>query len=442
MKRQLNSIVANPKTHVNTAILKFLRLGLAVTLLAFPCFILGKALAQEPVDKPNDEKSPVSTRLRALDQLKRDYGAFLEKRTRLSNSYQGYERTLRDTENDLRTINNEGVRQQFELMRSTMLASSGADLLNTVGTNGAPAGLPRGANYVGAIAQVQLMDQLNAAMRAEEIRQLDSTAQATLRRRLECFQGVVKVQREWTEWQSEWPKYMDRYWSYGDPERQFAKSENQLVLDALQTHGPENYPALIVSAMLMERMGNLQEAKGIIDRVIRDETGLQAVAIAVRAMLFTALDDAKQAKVDLAKAIKLDRVNPHVRWIRAQLAAQRQDWSTAETEWKSLASTKEHEIAARRCLALLSSLRAKRSPREGAKALMQAQLAADLTPSRCWYSSLVLAIAQYAAKNDAEAVKLLTSAEKEADEENLELCKEIRTKIADRAEVTWDFLRR
>lgn len=98
------------------------------------------------------------------------------------------------------------------------------------------------------------------------------------------------------------------------------------------------------------------------------------------------------------------------------------------------------ELESRRGFALLYCNRSERNPANGKKAVQEAQIALDLEPHPDWFSHFVLSLALYADGQIDKASIQLDRAEKEATDENLELCHQLRESMRNRTHFAWDFL--
>lgn len=397
-----------------------------------------------------DSNQAIDRSVDALQKIQKDYRDFLARRKRIHEDYSKVEETLRKTEEDFQRINNDAMRQQIMAMQSSLQSSrlfdSLADLPNSVQEiRSTPQGRSQVTRrdvirYENSLVRAKAMADLDVAIRGVQLNQLDAASQATVRRRLETFQTGMKLQNEWIQWQSEWPKFLDRYWPHSDPERRFTKSELEARLQVLNDSDPEDFAAMIVKAWLYERLGRWDEALEMIEQVIAAETYFESTALCTKAFILYELGKEKDAKASLQLAVKADMKSPFDRWIRARIAASRKQYPEAEKEWKALATLKDFELEARRSLALVGYARSSKSVPDAKKSLKEAQLAYDLEPTHDWFSHVVLCLALHASKNEKEALKQLDKAEEKSTDENLELCKRIREAMVDGRTFEWDFL--
>ena len=396
-----------------------------------------------------DSTQAIDRSVDAIKKIQKDYGDFLAKRKRIHEDYSKMEETLRKTEEDFQRINNDAMRQQIMAMQSSLQSSrifdTLADLPNSVQEirstrQGRSQATRRNIiRYENDLVRAKAMADLDVAIRGVQLNQLDAASQATVRRRLETFQSGMKLQNEWIQWQSDWPKFLDRYWPHSDPERRFTKAELEARLEVLKDSDPEDFAAMITSAWLYERLGRWDEALETIEKVIAAETYFESTALCTKAFILYELGKEKDAKATLQLAIKMDTKSPYDRWIRARVAASRKQLPEAEKEWKALTTLKDFELESRRALALVGYARSGKSAADAKKSLKEAQLAYDLEPTHDWFSHLVLCLAFHVSKNEKEALKHLDKAEEKATDENLDLCKRIREAIVDGRTFEWDF---
>jgi hypothetical protein len=355
--------------------------------------------------------------------------------------------TLQSTEADMQRINSDAIRQQLLAMQSSFQAMRIDSMLRLsmqsgTGQTVGPFESARMASQTQALVIGKALADLETQSRRVEINQLDAASQAIVRRRIECFQNGMALQQEWVQWQQDWPSFMARYWPHSDPERKFTRAEIEARLEILKNSDPEDFAAAITSALLLERLGMLNQALATVDRVIAAETTLGPTALCVKALVLYSLKKDKDAKQALQTAGIAQTRSPYERWIRARIAASRKQYSEAEAEWKALVPIKPFEIEARRSLALIYYARLEKSNKESKKALKEAQLAYDLEPTHDWYSHFVLGLALSAAKMEPEALKQLELAGEKATDENIELCTHVRQAIQQGQVIEWDFLSR
>jgi len=86
----------------------------------------------------------------------------------------------------------------------------------------------------------------------------------------------------------------------------------------------------------------------------------------------------------LIAAYKLAPKNTYVLWLRANHFAMQGDYASAKKELTPLVIGQQHEIAARRRIAILSAIRPLKTARDSAKGLKHARLASALTGSDNW----------------------------------------------------------
>jgi tetratricopeptide (TPR) repeat protein len=395
----------------------------------------------------------------AIEKIQKDYAEFTGKSKLIAKEYESVLTTLRDTEADFQKIQVDAVKQQMSAMQSSLQSleyqnqtyeyiqrfNDGANPVQGKRPN-ARTGGKIARDSVRTLIDAKAKADLAVASRAIELQQLSAAQQALVRRRIETIQKGHTLQQEWIEWHADWPKFMDRYWPYSDPERRMTHSQVQACLDALAKADAEDIPAMITSAMLLERIGKHDEALAMIDKALAIKTSLETTGMLAKVSILYSLGKTKEAKASLL-VIHKSLVNvpllsqqPIDRWLKARIAASQKQYPQAEAEWKSLVNHKPMELEARRALAMLSFVRADRSPIEGKKASKEAQLAMDLEPRADWFSHFVLGAAMHAAEQGKEALKELTEAEKTATEENLELCSRLRKHIQDGEAFEWDFV--
>lgn len=385
--------------------------------------------SQDPaVDRPEIVPAPS---IAGLEQIRKDYIDFLAERTRLHDQYAEALDTLKNTEADLRRINNDGIQQQMMAMQSSMVSMRIAVALHEIGED---------FEEEEELIRTKAIADLNTALRGEELRQLDSAAQAIVRRRIECLQKGFELQQQWLRWQKEWPKFMIRYWPHSDPERRFTRAEVESRLAILEKADTEDYAAAITAALLLDRLGKHEEAIARVNKVLQMQTAIQSTAMIARASILLSQNKGNAAAASLTAAAKSTHPTPFDRWLRARISASRKEYRAAESQWRSLMNYKPLELESRRGFALLYCNRSERNPANGKKAVQEAQIALDLEPHPDWFSHFVLSLALYADGQIDKASIQLDRAEKEATDENLELCHQLRESMRNRTHFAWDFL--
>lgn len=415
------------------------------TMLSSSFFVMALLLVEDCLgqESPSSQESPSkrSEVAVSIERVQKDFVKHIEKQTKMQDKYRDLETQLKKSEEDLQRINAEGMRQQLAAMQATMQSmqlNAGLQILaggqsNTNGSNNP------GANQARDFAQMQLMQNrflqnLDATLRANQLQQLDANSQAIVRKRIETVQSAVKLQQEWYVWQNELPKFYERYWPSTDPEQRWSKREIEEALAVLEQRHEEDVAAKLVAASLLERQERHSEALDLTEEVLKLESPLQAIALMQKAYLLHVSDKDKDSKQAMQAALKLDKSNPYLRWIRARLAVKQEQWPIAESESKFLTTIKPMEKEARRALALIHAARAKKSPGEGGKAVKEAQAAMELEASPGWYSHYVLAIACASARKYEEAIAAVDKAMSMVDDDDLkERCLEAKTEIEEAA---------
>jgi hypothetical protein len=418
--------------------------------------LVGKLQAD---DNP-DSQSTDHDFLASIEKIYQDYSSFVEKRKQILADYENVLLLLKDTEGDMQNIQVEGVRQHFMAIDSTLKSylyeSAAIDFIGRTNSIAEKyAAENRGSPMKGRrVAERQVRSILNQKAKAEletarhmaELQQLSVAQRAVVQRRIETIQKGQALQQEWMQWHADWSKFMDRYWPHSDPERRFTNAEVQARLDALAKADPQDFAAMITSAILLQRIGKHQQALEMIDNSLVTKHTLETTAQLAKVSILLSLKKNKEAKA-LQLAITKDQAavpqaqqHPIDRWLKARIAASQKQYSQAEVEWKALVNHKPMELEARRALAMLSFVRAEKSPSEGKRALKEAQLAMDLEPRPDWFSHFVLGAAMHAADQGAKAREVLSEAAKTATAENLQLCNRLTKHIEDGEPFEWDFI--
>lgn len=403
--------------------------------------VISQAAAQQ---SPAEADPAIDQPLAALAEIRSDYVDYLAKRTRIHDDYRKVEETLRQTAEELQRIGNDALRQQLLAMQSTLQSMQIEEtLFGLTGDATNPAARPRRRagppGVEGELLRAKAIADLDVAIRAVQLNQLDAASQATVRRRLGCIQTGMTLQNEWLQWQQGWPTFLQRYWPHADPERRFTRKEIDARLAILRDAAPEDYAAMITSALLLERLGRDEDALATIDQVIAARTVLDSTALCVKGLILNSRQDDKASKDALQLAAKRANRSPLDRWIRARIAASRGEFAAAEAQWKTLVTLKPFELEARRALALVAYARSEKTPSAAKQSLKEARLAFDLEPTHDWYSHLILALALRATKDDPEAAEELQQARELATDENAELCQQLREAIDTGEPFVWDF---
>ena len=395
------------------------------------------ALPQDAGAKP-DAKSQSGAIVSALEKIQKEFAKHSEKEKEMQDKYSAIESRLKKTEEELRNINVQGMQQQLAAMQASIQAMQVNAGLRTLasGTPGNPGGNPNTGNgsnnnVVRDFAQMQLMQNrflqnLDATLRANDLRQLDANAQATVRRRIETIQASVQLQQEWLNWQNETSQFYGRYWPWSDPEARYSRAELEAALGVLEKGHDNDISAKLAASNLLARSGMHAQALTLIEEILAQPTHLQGVATMEKAKILALLDKDKESKRALQDAIKLDKGNPYLRWIRAEIALQQNQDAVAETEWRYLTTIKSMEKEARRSLVMVHANRSKKSPGEGTKAIKEAKTAMELESVPDWYSHFIMATAYGAGRKWDAANESIDQAIAMADEEQKERCEKLK----------------
>jgi hypothetical protein len=395
-------------------------------------FYSSLAIAQDSDSKP-------SKTIAALEKLQQEFAKHLEKEEEMKDQYQELESKLKRTENELQRINTQGMQQQMAALQSAMQSmqmNANLQILATRGTSGNNSGSINNNNtsnnVVRDFAQMQLMQNrflqnLDNAMRANQLQQLDANAQAVVRSRIQTMEEVVKLQQSWMQWQSESLQFYARYWPHSDPEKRFSPKELEAALAVLDKRNDKDVAAKLAATNLLANSEKYAEALALVNELIELQTQLQGIAMMERAKILALQDKDKEFKQAMQAAIKLDKENPYLRWVRAEIATMQDQDSIAETELRFLTTQKPFESAARRSLALAHSERSKKSPGEGKRAIKEATLAMELETSPDWYSHFVMATAYAAGREMDSAMESIGKAEALADDDQRERCEKLKS---------------
>jgi len=407
------------------------------------------------------ERGDVNPFTQALQQIDRDYTDFLNKRTRIQENYSQTLTALQESEQDLRRIGSEAIRQQMGAFQARM-QSLHADVMLSESrrrSNAPPnsenrrtvrsptiQGPPLSRLAQEAIAQEKTLAELQFSLRAAELQQLDAASQAVVRRRFENLQRAIGLEREFIQWQSDWARFMDRYWMYADFERSWNVSQIQETLKVLQLAHHENYAAMLTAARLRCRIGLFEDALALADKVLEADTSLNSVATAIKAEVLQASGKEKEARAALQAALRMDKDNLYVRWIRAEQLTDQKQYNLAEPIWRRLLSVPEFELPGRRQLAMLYFNRGigsnnSRGQADLSKAVVEAELGLELEAKPCWQAHLVYGIALYGIGKNEDALEQIAKAKNLSSDQTLDMCKEWEQRIKDGDVVPWEHFR-
>lgn len=417
----------------------------------------------EPLSVAEQGNSTAFTQ--ALQQIDRDYADFLNKRNRIQENYSQTLKALQESEQDLRRIGSEAVRQQMGAFQARMQSLHADAMLSesrrrsNAGSNAvrnsenrrsdgsrASQGAPLSRLAQEVLAQEKTLAELQFSLRSAELQQLDAASQAVVRRRFENLQRAIGLEREFIQWQSDWPQFMDRYWAYSDFERSWNILQIQETLKVLQLAHQENYAAMLTAARLKCRIGLFEDALALADKVVEADTALNAVATAIRAEVLQASGREKEARAALQVAQRMDKDNLYVRWIRAEQLADQNQYNLAEPLWRRILNVPELELPGRRQLAMLYFNRAlgsntSKSEADFSKAVEEAELGLELEAKPRWQAHLVYGIALFGVGKNEEALEHIAKAKNVSSDDALDLCKEWEQRIKDGQAVPWEFIR-
>ncbi|MFN9916816.1 MAG: hypothetical protein ACK53L_29780 [Pirellulaceae bacterium] len=395
------------------------------------------ARAQE-LGSPSASKSTKSTIVSSLEKIQKDFVQHVEKEKQMQDKYRELESKLKKTEDELQRVNAQGMQQQLAAMQTAMQSMQLNANLRLLATGNAGGNSGNNGNnnntMVRDFAQMQLMQNrflqnLDATMRADEMRQLDANAQAIVRSRIETIQAAVQLQQSWGQWQNESISFYTRYWPVSDPEGRWSPGERDAALETLEKRHENDIAAKLATANVLANATRHAEALKLVEEIVELPTQLQGVAMMEKAKILTLLDKDKEAKQALQAALKLDKDNPHLRWIRAEVAREQGQDSIAESELRFLSTIKSMEIQARRSLALLYAKRSKKTPGDGGRAIKEAKSAMDLETIPDWYSHYVMAVAYAAGRKPESALESVGTAESMAEGEDKERCQKLKATL-------------
>jgi len=434
----------------------YFKLALLGAFSALSLLLGGKLQADDNLDSQSIDHDFLAS----IEKIRQDYSSFIEKRKQILADYENVLLLLKETEGDMQSIQVEGVRQHFmaidSALKSSLYESAAIDFIGRTNSiaekyaaenKGSPMRGRRVAErQVRSILNQKAKADLETARRMVELQQLSTAQRAVVQRRIETIQKGHSLQQEWMQWHADWSKFMDRYWPHSDPERRFTNAEVETRLEALAKADPQDFAAMITSALLLQRIGKHQQALEMIDNSLIIKHSLETTAQLAKVSILLSLKKNKEAKALQLAITKAQAAAPQAqqhpidRWLKARIAASQKQYPQAEVEWKALINHKPMELEARRALAMLGFVRAEKSPTEGKRALKEAQLAMDLEPRPDWFSHFVLGAAMHAADQGAKAREVLSEAAKTATAENLQLCDRLTKHIEDGEPFEWDFV--
>ena len=106
--------------------------------------------------------------------------------------------------------------------------------------------------------------------------------------------------------------------------------------------------AILTLARLKSRIQLADEAHEFVERVLEVDTALTPIALTIQEEVLHCQGDKDKAQNSLQKALKLDKENGLVDWIRAEVAVDQNQCSVAEPIWRGLLKSPQLEIPARK----------------------------------------------------------------------------------------------
>ena len=402
-------------------------LSLAFSLFVYINFSGVFCFSQEKAGTNSFGNSDADT----VAKLVQDFEKHLEKQSSFNASRKRIAEVLLETEIEFNKLKVEVIQNEA----SALITSE--QLRNLRPT----ASTPQGRTEREANRQVATRVNLELAMRSEQVRQLSSAQQTTVRRHLEAVNDALRLHQEIIAWQQKGLSFLDSYWRFSDPEGNQTKAYNEQILEQWKLASDENVAAKIVQGLLELRLGQSKEALQTLSTAIGEETIFNAVAFAARSIVYSHRNEKQRAKQDLIAAYKLAPKNSYVLWLRATHFAMQGNYASAKKELAPLVVGQQHEIATRRMIAILSSVRPSKTSRDSLNALQHARLVSALTGSDNWYSELVLAMSLQASGNQVDALATAIHSRELANDENVDLCDRVIEWIsADKPiELNWKF---
>jgi tetratricopeptide (TPR) repeat protein len=358
---------------------------------------------------------------------------------------QTYERLMtvfRETENDIVQLKNERIRRELameETMMAAMVFASTTPAPTPVPFNQRNLLTPQAiANRNYNAARGAFMLELNNG--SGQLSQLNSTEQYSVRRRAEAFQDYQQLEMDLAQWNQKWPLFFDRFWQFSDPESKRTAAENEAILAELANASAGHTPALIIKGLVEYRLGQSDQALISLGQAISQNTMLDPIAYAARALVYESRDDGPRARKEMTLAFKAAPQNTYVMWFKAKWAGAQGDFSTAKKLLTRLVDTQQHEVASRHLLAILTAMQPNPLRRDIEAAITHARLASDFTGEEDWFSELVLAMALQVQNKKKESLEKAEHALELAEDTNQERCKKVIEWIENNGPLEWPIL--
>ncbi len=288
------------------------------------------------------------------------------------------------------------------------------------------------------------MERASAIQILMSINLYSTAAQVSQRRFVDFVQKRQKLDADFKKWQSAWPSFMQRYWAHCDIERNLNRQQIEDRLRILSNADPEDYPALIATACLVERLGRFNEGLVRIEPVISRHTSLDSIALLTKSSILRLAQRDNDARIAYTQAQQAlvwlpEELMPIYRFLRARLYATLGEYAAAQNEWQALSQIRSMELEAYRSLALLHCNRVGPSGFEAKQAVKEASTALALDSDPNWFSHFVMAMAYHAADQRAQALEQVQLASQKSHGENQSLCDGLELCIQNRKATRWDF---
>jgi hypothetical protein len=293
-------------------------------------------------------------------------------------------------------------------------------------------------------ASVQAIKRASAIEILRSINLYTTSVQVFQRRSIDYVQKRQKLETDFKKWQAAWPGFTQRYWMHCDIERTLDRQQIEDRLKILSNADPEDYPALIATATLVERLGRFNEGLVRIEPVINQHTSIDSIALLTKSSLLRLAQRDNDAKIAYVKAQQAlvwlpEELMPIYRFLRARLCATLGDRIVAQNDWQDLSQIRSMELEAHRSLALLHCNRIGPPGFEAKQAVKEASIALALDSEPKWFSNFVMAMAYHAADQKAQALEQVQSAKQKSHGENRALCVELEQCIQKGKAFYWDF---
>ena len=282
---------------------------------------------------------------------------------------------------------------------------------------------------------VQLQGQLDEV--THQIKTINASGNLAMEQYVGILQELQKITNEAVDLSAQSVTLFDQYWELADVEGIRSQTELRFALEALAPASEQNLGAQFAHTVIMIRLGQTDDAKRKLKRLLQIPA-LRELVSAAEIELLAREGEPRKLLAAYNKVVAKDPQDARVRVHLAVALGAAGEFQRAEREWAAVLKLGGHEVAGRRGMACVRASMPDAGSADKLEAIDHARIALQLAPDD-WSCEVALALANTLNGEIDQSLNAAKRAVELSADNNREFCESLVKKLKAGKPVSWRF---